>query len=116
MNIFIRWIILTIAVLITSYILPGVAVGGFVAALVTAAVLGIINAFLKPFLVILTLPVTIVTLGLFLFVINALLVQLASVIVPDFSVSSFLWALAFSVILSLVSYVLHTVTPEPDPG
>src|SRR3989344_7729547 len=75
-----------LAVVITSYILPGVVVDGFGAAVLTAVILGIVNTLLKPLLIILTLPITILTLGLFLLVINAGLIMLVGAIVPGFSV------------------------------
>ena len=103
-----HWLLSTIAVMISAYVLPGVAVSGFVAALVTAVVLGIINAVIRPLAIILTLPLTIVTLGLFALVINAVLVLLAAAVVPGFAVASFWWALAFSLVLSLVNAALYS--------
>lgn len=103
MHILLNWIISAIAVGVAAYILPGVRIAGAVAALVLVVVLGLINAVLKPLLVVLTLPVNILTLGLFTFVINALLVLLASAIVPGVAVDGFWWALLFSIILSLVN-------------
>lgn len=107
MNIFIRWLIASIAVVVAAYILPGVTVENFFVALVTAIVIGVINTFLKPIILILTLPFNVLTLGLFTFVINALLIMLASAVVPGFEVASFWWALFFSLILSLVNAVLR---------
>jgi len=100
-NILINWFISALVILVVAYILPGVSVSGFFVALVVALVLGLINALIKPVLVILTLPITVLTLGLFVFVINALLIMLAAALVPGFSVSGFLWALLFSLVLSL---------------
>lgn len=100
---FFNWLIAAIAVLVTSYVLPGVHVAGFLAALVAVVILGLINAVIKPVLILLTLPVNILTLGLFTLVINALMVLLASAIVPGFRVDGFWWALLFSVILSFVN-------------
>lgn len=111
MHTLINWLTTTVAILISAYLLPGVSVRSFGAALVTALVLGLINAFVRPILVILTLPLTILTLGLFIFVLNALLVLLTSAIVPGFSVQSFWWALLFSLVFSVVSFVLHRVVP-----
>lgn len=108
----IHWIISALAILITAYILPGVHVDGFVAALILAVVLGAINMFLRPILVILTLPITVLTLGLFVLVINALLVLLASYIVPGFTVASFWWALLFGIVLAIVGAVLHSFEKE----
>ncbi len=111
-HLFVRWLVSAVAVMITAYLLPGAHVGSLFVALVVAVVLGIINLFLKPVLIILTLPINIVSLGLFTFVINALLVQLASNLVPGFQVDGFLWALAFSVVLSIVNSFLHGVSRQ----
>jgi len=112
MKIIIHWVIAAVAILITAYILPGVAIDGFVAALVVAVILGIINAFIRPLLVVLTLPITILTLGLFVLVINGLLVMLAAAIVPGFAVASFWSAFVFGIVLALVSAVLHSFEKE----
>lgn len=105
MKIFINWLVSALAIVVTAYVLPGVTLANFWVALVLVIVLGVINAFIKPVLLILTLPINIVTLGLFTFVLNALLVMFATVIVPGFAVASFWWALAFSLFLSLVNLV-----------
>jgi len=112
MKFLLSWLVATLAILITAYLLPGITISGLFAALVAALVLGLINAFLKPILVIITLPINILTLGLFTLVINALLVMLASVIVPGFEVANFWWALLFSLVLSIVSFVLNQITTE----
>ena len=114
MKIIIHWLVAAIAIIITAYVLPGVHLTGFGAALILALVLGIINAFLRPLLVVLTLPVTILTLGLFVLVINGLLVMLAASIVPGFTVDSFGWAFVFGIVLAIVSAVLHSFE-EPAP-
>jgi putative membrane protein len=106
MKTLIHLVVSTVAVLITTYILPGVHVDGPLAAFVLAVVLAVINLILKPILVALTLPITILTLGLFILVINGLLVMLASSIVPGFDVDSFWWALLFGIVLALVNWVL----------
>jgi len=92
-----------IAVLITAYLLPGVSIEDFITAIIVAAVLALLNNFLKPILIILTIPVTILTLGLFLLVINAVIILLADDLVGGFHVDNFWWALLFSVILSLIN-------------
>lgn len=109
MKLLINWIILTLAVLGTSYILPGVSVSGFWAALITALVLGLVNVIIKPILLFLTLPINILTLGLFTFVINALLILLVSVIVTGFSVVNFWWALLFSIVITVLVYILNKI-------
>ncbi|MDB5254319.1 MAG: rane protein of unknown function [Parcubacteria group bacterium] len=100
-----HWIVSALAIGVAAYLLPGVYVDGIVAALVLAVVLGAINAFLRPVLILLTLPLNIFTLGLFTFVLNAVLVLLAAAIVPGFSVASFWYALLFSLVLSIVNAV-----------
>jgi putative membrane protein len=107
MGFLIQWVISGLAILITAYLLPGVAIEGFLAALVTALVLGLINAVLRPILILLTLPLNILTLGLFTLVINALLIMLASTIVPGFAVQGFWWALLFGVVLAIVNFALN---------
>lgn len=102
-----HWLISTVAVLISAYILPGVKVEGIFVAFVFAVILGVINTVLKPILIVLTFPLTVLTLGLFVFVINALLIWLTSFIVPGFAIDSFWWALAFGLILSLVNAILQ---------
>ena len=110
MGILINWVLSAIAIIITAYLLPGVHVNSLTAALITAVVLGIVNAVLKPILILFTLPLTILTLGLFMFVINALLILFVSALVPGFKVDSFWWAVLFSIVLSIVNSILQKVT------
>jgi putative membrane protein len=98
-----RWIINATALLLVAYLYPGVHVDGFTAALVAALVLGLVNAVIRPILVILTLPVTILTLGLFIFVINALLFWLVANIVGGFQVTGFVGALVGSLLYSVIT-------------
>lgn len=107
MTILLNWLISGLAVFVTAYLLPGVKISGFTTALVVAVVLGVINAFIKPILIILTLPINILTLGLFTLVINVLLIILTTKLVPGFKVDGFWWALVFSIVLSLVNAFLH---------
>ncbi len=107
MNLFVRIFIQVVAVLLAAWILPGVSIDSFFVALVVAIVLGIVNAFIKPILLILTLPITILTFGLFLLVINALLVLLVELFIPGFVVDGFWWALLFSIIVSVVGSSLE---------
>jgi len=111
MKFLIQLVISTLAVLITSYLLPGVEIVGnsFLTALIVAAVLAFLNAVVKPIMIILTIPITFITLGLFLLVINALMILLASRLVNGFHVDGFWWALLFSLILSLVSSILESI-------
>jgi putative membrane protein len=107
MNIFVSLLIRTVIILLASYILPGVSVDGFWAALLLAVVLGLINTFVRPLVIFFTLPATLVTLGLFLFIINALMVMLADWLLASFSVAGFGWALLFSIVVSLISSLLE---------
>ncbi|TSK07888.1 MAG: phage holin family protein [Geobacter sp.] len=109
MGIIIKWLLNGVAIVITAYLLPGVSLTGFGAALITALVLGLINTFIKPVLMLLTLPLNILTLGLLTFVINALLIMLTSALVSGFTVHGFGWALLFSLVLSIVSYILNVI-------
>lgn len=108
-SLLVNWIISAMVIFSASYILPGVHVKDFTAALVVALVLGIINSVLKPILLILTLPINILTLGLFTFVLNAVLIILVSNIVPGFIVDGFLWALVFGIVLSIANTILHNL-------
>ena len=100
-----RWILNAAALLLVAYLYPGVQVQDFVAALFAALVLGLVNAVIRPLLVILTLPVTLLTLGLFLFVINAFLFWLVAELVKGFTVSGFGGALIGSILYSLITLV-----------
>lgn len=107
MKFLVKWLISTLAIIIAAYLIPAVEVETLVAAFIAALVLGLINMILKPILVILTLPINILSLGLFILVINAGLVLLTSMIVPGFNVVGFLGALLFSVVLSLITFALN---------
>jgi len=109
MEILINLVIYTIAIAAAAAILPGVSISGFWSAVLTAVILGLINAFIKPVLIILTLPVNILTLGLFTLIINALLIMLAAAIVPGLQVDSFWWALLYGVILAIISWILFGI-------
>lgn len=111
MGILISWIVSAMVVFSIAYILPGIHIEGFTSALVVALVLGIINAFFKPVLLILTLPINILTLGLFTLVLNAILIMLVSTIVPGFTVDGFLWALIFGIILSIANTFVNKLLP-----
>lgn len=104
MKLFIHWIISALAIIIAAYLIPGVHVT-IESAFVLAIVLGIINIFFKPIIFLITLPVNILTLGLFSLVVNALLILLAAMIVPNFSVDGFWPAFFFAIVLALVSAV-----------
>jgi putative membrane protein len=108
-SVLVNWLVMALAIIITSYLLPGVSVSTFVVALLVALVIGILNAFIKPILLVLSLPINILTLGLFTFVINGFLIWLTSRIVPGFHVAGFWWGVLFSIILSIVLYLLHVI-------
>jgi putative membrane protein len=107
MNFLLRIVVTAIVAFALSYILRGIHIDSFMTALVLAVVLAILNALLKPILIILTLPITILSLGLFLFVINAIIVLLAGKFVDGFRVDGFGWALLFSLLLSVLTSILH---------
>lgn len=109
MNFIIKTLVVGAVVLLLSYFLPGVDVSSFLTAILVALVLAVLNALLRPILIILTIPITILTLGLFLLVINALMVLLADALIPGFNVDGFFWAFIFSICLSLVSWLLDSV-------
>lgn len=107
-----RWLIYSLAILVVAYVLPGVHVAHFWIAVIAAMVLGVLNAIIKPILILLTLPINILTLGLFTFVINALMILLTSSLVKEFHVDNFWWALLFSILLSIVSSIFLKVAQE----
>lgn len=102
----IRWLILTIAIFITAYLIDGIHVSGFFSAFFAAAILGLLNAFFRPILLILTLPINILSLGLFTFIINAMLLMMVSGLIPGFQVYGFWSAVFGSLLISLVSWTL----------
>ncbi len=109
MHLIIKLIISIVAIMISAYLVPGVNVDGYKTAALVAIVLGVLNFIVKPLLLIFTLPINILTLGLFTFVINALLILLVTQVVTGFSVDSFFTALLFSLVLSVVETILNTV-------
>jgi putative membrane protein len=98
---------MTVSVMVTAYVIPGVTVRSFMSALWVALLLGIVNMLLRPFLILITLPINILTLGLFTFVINGLIILLVSSVVKGFQVSGFWIAVLFSIVLSIVNYVMN---------
>lgn len=107
-GIIIRWLILTVAIMVTAYMLEGIHVEGFFSALAAAAVLGILNAIFRPVLIFLTLPINILTLGLFTFVINGLLLMMASCTISGFTVGGFWSAFLGAIIVSIISWLLSS--------
>ncbi len=108
MKLIVKWLLSAAALLAVAYLYSGVTVGSFGAALLAAFVIGLLNTIVRPILVILTLPVTVVTLGLFLFVINALMFWAASGVLSGFSVSGFGAALIGSLIYSVLGMVIES--------
>ena len=107
-GILVRWVILTVAILCASYLIKGIVVRGFLSAVSAAAILGILNAFFRPILILLTLPINILSLGLFTFVINAFLLRMASGVISGFEVHGFWAAVLGSLLISLVSWLLSS--------
>ena len=101
----------SIAVWVTAQILPGVKLEGYPTALVVAIVLGVVNAFIRPLLLILTLPINILTLGLFTLVIMGFCAWLVSLVVPGFEFASFWWAIGFALVFAIINSFLNALTP-----
>ncbi|HXV22408.1 MAG TPA: phage holin family protein [Desulfuromonadales bacterium] len=111
-GLFIRWLILTLSILAAAYLFEGIEVSSFFAAFFAAAVLGILNAFFRPVLILLTLPINLLTLGLFTFVVNALLLLLTSSIISGFHVQGFWSAVFGSLVISVVSWLLTSLVND----
>ncbi len=109
MHILIQWLINALAVYATAHILDGIHIKSFGAAIAVALVLGLINTLVRPILLLFSFPFIILTLGLFLFVINALLLQFAAALVSGFAIDGFWWAVAGSVVISTISWVLSAL-------
>lgn len=107
MRILIHWLISALAVFLTAKILPGVYLDSFITAVMVAMVLGIINTVVKPLLFLLTLPITILTFGLFTLMLNVVCILITDLFVAGFRIESMLWAVLFGIILSVVTAVLH---------
>lgn len=114
MNFLVRILLSSLAVIIVSYLLPGVVVEGFFAAVIVALILSLLNYTVKPLLILLTIPLTVFTLGIFLLVINAVIILIADAIVPGFFVDGFWWALLFSLLLSLTNALLTDLSGREE--
>lgn len=112
MTLLLVWILNAVTLLIVAYILPGIVVSSFWSAMIAALVLGLINMLVKPVLILLTLPITIVTLGLFLLVINALMFWLAGSILKGFQVNGFWWAVGGALFYSVISGFLTSLIQQ----
>jgi putative membrane protein len=111
-GILIRWLTTTAAIVATAYLLDGIQVSGFFSAVFAAAMLGILNAFFRPIALLLTLPINILSLGLFTFVINALMLKIASGLIPGFGVYGFWTAIFGSFLISVISWLLNAFISE----
>jgi putative membrane protein len=107
MRLLLHWIVSALALIVVAYIVPGFRVDGFVAALIAAAVIGLINMTLGLFLKVISLPIIVITFGIFWFVINAVVLELASSLLTGFHVANFGAAFVGAIVLSLVSWILH---------
>jgi putative membrane protein len=107
-----RWLTLTFAIMISAYLLDGIRVSGFFAALFAAALLGILNAFFRPIAMIITLPINILTLGFFTFVVNAFMLKSASAVIPGFEVHGFWTSIFGALLIGGVSWLLNAFISE----
>ncbi|NLN26021.1 MAG: phage holin family protein [Bacteroidetes bacterium] len=112
MRVIVKLLLTAVAVIILARLLPGISVSGFGPAFFVAIVLALLRFTVKPILLILTLPITILTFGLFILVINAIIILLANYVVPGFTVSSIWWAMLFSLLLSFFESILFSVLKE----
>jgi putative membrane protein len=108
MGLLVRWLVLTAAIMVASYLIQGIEINGFFSAFFAAAILGVLNVFFRPILLILTLPINILTLGLFTFIINAVLLKMASGVISGFVVHGFWSAVFGGLIISVVSWLLNS--------
>ncbi len=111
LNFFINLLLSALAVFVSAKILPGVHIEGLMASIWVALLLGLVNAVIRPILLAVSLPINVVTLGIFTFVINALMILLVDTLVGSFTVDNFWWALIFSLVLSAISSIIHAVVP-----
>lgn len=115
MKLLLKILVSSLAVFFSAYILPGVELAGYPSAIVVAIVLGAFNAFLRPVLILLTIPVTVLSFGLFLLVINAFIILLTDQLLEGFAVKGFWTALLFSIIVTVVTSILESIA-KPDKG
>jgi putative membrane protein len=116
MRLLLVWLINAVALMAVAYLLPGITIGSFVAALVAALVLGLVNAVIRPILILLTLPATLLTLGLFIFVINGLLFWFVGSFLTGFVVAGFWWGVAGAIAYSVVSWALSALLLPSGPS
>jgi putative membrane protein len=116
MSLIIRWILNTLALFLVVTIVPGFHYEGWVSLAIAAAVLGLLNAIIRPILFVLTLPITVVTLGLFLLVLNAIMLELTAWLVPGFDIDGFWWAVVGALVLSIISLVTSRIGKGEERG
>ncbi len=109
-----RWLVITAAILLSSALLPGIHVASVLTAFLAAAILGILNTFLRPVLLLLTLPLTILTLGIFAFVLNALMLLLVAYFVPGLEIDGFFWAFLGALMISIASWLANRFIYQPS--
>ena len=109
MNLLVRWLVNTLALFIVVTLVPGFGYSSIVTLAIAAAVLGLLNTIIRPILFVLTLPLTVVTLGLFLIVLNAIMLELTAWLVPGFRITGFGWAVVGAIVLGLISLVTSRV-------
>ena len=114
MNLIIRWILNSLALWVVAYLIPGFHYRDWIAIAIAAAVLGLLNAIVKPILYVLTLPITILTLGLFLVVLNALMLKLTAAIVPGFAIDSWFAAILGALLLAAVTIITNALAPSKE--
>jgi len=112
MNYILKILLSAIAVFVLANILPGITIENYLTAIIVAIVLGFLNTLVRPLLIFFTIPLTIITLGLFLFIINAFIILIAGYFIGGFTVTSIFWALLFSILLSISQSILHKVLKE----
>jgi putative membrane protein len=103
----------TLALFVVAYIVPNFYYRDWIALAIAALVLGLLNAIVRPILLVLTFPLTVITLGLFLFVLNAIMLEITAAIVPGFDINGFGWAIVGAIVLALISLVTHRIGAEP---
>jgi len=113
MNYILKILLSAIAVFVLANILPGITIESYITAIIVAIVLGFLNTLVRPILIFFTIPLTIVTLGLFLFIINAIIVLIAGYFIGGFTVHNIGWALLFSILLSILQSILNKLLKDP---
>lgn len=112
MLILLKWVLFALAIMLTAWLIPGIEVDSFLSALLVVVIMALINTFIKPLIVFITLPINVITLGLFMLVINAVLFLLLGKISPGFAVNGFLSALLGSVIVTFLGTLISNIEPK----